>query len=438
MRGAVAVGLMLALAVSAGCERPGRDPGFEAVSPGTTPGSASPATPGAAPAGPGFDPPRTFDPASGTALPGEASLNKINLAGDVLPLPVALHGTTAFVAATNSLQVVDTRTGQVRARVTPTRRSVAKDVVAPFHGSNPAEAPVLWQRGEEVVALHPFVVEVPAVGTAVAGTVVELVAVDPDTAKVAWTTDVALPAGMIEAFSDLTAAPVAVSQDVLVVRVSSRSRTATIAVDLPTRRLLWERLGYVPAVVQADVVVGGVRGAGRSGVVALALRTGAQRWSALAGRYSSVAVKAGGPALVVATGDNGRKARVVAMLDPRTGAVVQQAAADYTDADCRYDGAEVLVCFLDRPWVTAFDARSGKALWTLPDQAGARQAPRVTAVWHGSVYGRTANGPVVLDARTGADTETSPGLAPFLVNEHIGVGRAGASRTGVQAYRAVS
>jgi hypothetical protein len=45
----------------------------------------------------------------------------------------------------------------------------------------------------------------------------------------------------------------------------------------------------------------------------------------------------------------------------------------------------------------------------------------VTAVWHGAVYGRANDQPVVLDAKTGADREPSPGIAPVAVNAHGGV-----------------
>ena len=52
----------------------------------------------------------------------------------------------------------------------------------------------------------------------------------------------------------------------------------------------------------------------------------------------------------------------------------------------------------------------------------------MTTAWHGAVYGTTVNGPLVLDARTGADRDTRPGAAPVLVNAYLGLG---AETTGV-------
>jgi outer membrane protein assembly factor BamB len=71
--------------------------------------------------------------------------------------------------------------------------------------------------------------------------------------------------------------------------------------------------------------------------------------------------------------------------------------------------------------VFAVDATSGAFLWQLPDSAANRVAPTVTAVWHGAVYGYTDNGPLVLDARTGADRDDSPGAAPNVVDGFVGI-----------------
>lgn len=47
--------------------------------------------------------------------------------------------------------------------------------------------------------------------------------------------------------------------------------------------------------------------------------------------------------------------------------------------------------------------------------------PTVSAVRHGRVYGRAVGGPVVLDARTGADMPTKPEVTPVLVTEYTGL-----------------
>jgi hypothetical protein len=63
----------------------------------------------------------------------------------------------------------------------------------------------------------------------------------------------------------------------------------------------------------------------------------------------------------------------------------------------------------------------GKPKWEIKD-GGTREIPEVSAVFHGAIYGKTSNGPIVLDALTGADKPDSPVLVPTFVNEHVGIG----------------
>lgn len=93
---------------------------------------------------------------------------------------------------------------------------------------------------------------------------------------------------------------------------------------------------------------------------------------------------------------------------------------------CRHDGRRTIVCGTDE-FAVAYDARSGKRLWRLPDKAGDRVAPEVTAVWHGIVYGRTDNGAVALDARTGQDKVTDLAITPEYVCRGFGIAPKGES-----------
>lgn len=89
---------------------------------------------------------------------------------------------------------------------------------------------------------------------------------------------------------------------------------------------------------------------------------------------------------------------------------------------CLYDERSTVVCGVKHGWerVMAYDATSGKELWALPTQD--RNTLEVTAAWHGAVYGDVENGgPVVLDARTGADREVKPGVAPVRVSGNVGL-----------------
>ncbi|MGW2376007.1 hypothetical protein [Kitasatospora sp. NPDC001683] len=58
----------------------------------------------------------------------------------------------------------------------------------------------------------------------------------------------------------------------------------------------------------------------------------------------------------------------------------------------------------------------------------------MTAVWHGTVYGKTGNGAVTLNAVTGQDVPTDPEVAPVLVNSYAGVALSSASGSALAVY----
>ncbi len=106
-----------------------------------------------------------------------------------------------------------------------------------------------------------------------------------------------------------------------------------------------------------------------------------------------------------------------------TGAVLKEGEADFSFIQCDYDGRSLTVCArgMFGAFAAAVDA-NGEWLWVLPDDSDGRVAPAVTTAWHGTVYGRTENGPLLLDATSGADRVERPGFAPHVVNEYLGVG----------------
>lgn len=105
---------------------------------------------------------------------------------------------------------------------------------------------------------------------------------------------------------------------------------------------------------------------------------------------------------------------------------------------CQYDGQSAVVCSISAPSNQAFavDGGTGKTLWRLPDTAGNRDAPTVTAVYDGQLYGFTGSGLVVLNARTSSDVGGSPGNAPVLVDSDVGI--AYDSNNDLRAYQASS
>ncbi|MEU3407686.1 hypothetical protein ABZ766_27585 [Streptomyces sp. NPDC006670] len=104
-------------------------------------------------------------------------------------------------------------------------------------------------------------------------------------------------------------------------------------------------------------------------------------------------------------------------------------------ARCRHDGGGAVVCW-GRNDVTAVDATTGATLWRLPDEKAGRIAPQVTSVWHGRVYGKTPNGTVALDSRTGADLPAPPRITPDLVSAYTGVAIAESGE--LMAYQSAS
>ncbi|MFJ3882963.1 hypothetical protein ACIPW5_36630, partial [Streptomyces sp. NPDC090077] len=164
------------------------------------------------------------------------------------------------------------------------------------------------------------------------------------------------------------------------------------------------------------------------------LTTGAQRWQGQ--EYLNLELRPAGPGLFHLYARDRADYRHVyqQFLDPRNGEVRQTDAP--TASKCRHDGASAVVCW-GRDKVVGVDATTGAALWQLPDEKAGRIAPKVTTVWHGRVYAKTADGTVALDSRTGADLPTPPGIAPDLVNAFTGIA---ISKSGddVTAYQTAS
>jgi hypothetical protein len=153
--------------------------------------------------------------------------------------------------------------------------------------------------------------------------------------------------------------------------------------------------------------------------------TGERRWQNE--QMLRMTVSTAGPDFVLLQGegyDTGTDYRH--LLDPATGKTKQVLPAELTGGICVYDERSTLVCRgtgteADETVAYGLDATTGKTLWQLPDKQADRIAPEITTAWHGRVYGKTENGPVALDARTGKDLPAGPGIAPVLVNGSAGL-----------------
>jgi hypothetical protein len=415
-------------------------------SPGSRRPSGSAASPVNTPARNSFDPPLRFDPASGVALPGEAGAGSVSIGGQVVqPLPVALSDLTAYVAGRASLRVVDAGTGTVQNTVRSRYEPLPE--ARPSSG-HPAGAPLIINAEAGRLLLVPFLVSVPGHGTTPQRPIVELTAADVATGGAAWTAQLDLPPWASRPTARLTATMVGVHGHVAVIHVADvtavdagdRDSQITYGVDLDTRRPRWQRDSFDGATLAGSVVVGSepTHPGSELRVLALTADDGKQRWTGPTGAQVD-AQRAGAALVAVETGAGARWS--LQFFQAENGEPAGSTRPTESPLTCRYDDTTaVTVCAPPlagtRQLIETFDAASGTLLWQLPDTKTNRTAPVVTAVWHGAVYGRTDNGPVILDARTGADKNDSPGLAPYAVNGYVGLALDVAGHT-VTAYRAV-
>ncbi|MGG7576077.1 PQQ-binding-like beta-propeller repeat protein [Streptomyces sirii] len=358
-----------------------------------------------------YDPPQKFAE-QGAALPQAAAGDSISMGGTLQkPLPLALHGTHAYAAAADGLLVLDTGTGKTTSTVRPRNKSIADKDTTPA-------APVLTQDGRQV--LTPFLVEFPGKGTTPSRAGIELDAVDTTTGKAAWTLDLDdLPSWAGQPATQ--AHVIGTTKRNAVISVTNGEHGATYAVDLDGREATWHTDKVAAAAVIGDTAVAVTsKDSVRQQVIGLDInQDGRQKWSRLDGY--ELTVRPAGPYLVAVVGIDYNSGDSIGVLLKPVGSKAADLTGDPSGLTCHYDDASVTVCQTEESRTLALDATTGKELWSLPEKGGNRVAPTVTAAWHGVVYGTTSNGPVTLDAKTGADRNTSPGAAPVAVDAYTGV-----------------
>ncbi|MFQ6199152.1 hypothetical protein [Streptomyces sp. NPDC000405] len=369
-----------------------------------------------------YDPPRTFSE-SAVSLPKEAGFGKSG--GDmwgsrlVGSPPVTLRGTQAYVASPYDLQIVDTGNGRVTT-IRPEHDSPRSAQVGP--SEEIAGPPLVSDTGVGVLVIVPFAVRIPGSGTTPDSHVLEMAAVDTDSAAVKWRAVLQLPKWTSKAYGNIGVRMVGSQADVAVVRVSNYENETAVAVNLRTHRVLWQK-DFLPTAVLGTTVSGLERNLSETHLKAFDLATGEPTWAIEEGSYNATASSAG-PNLLQYSGQIYENGKFFArFLDAHTGKVINEIQG-VKDVTCAYDGKSVTVCSggaSHSECAFAVDAQTGKLLWQLPDRAANRIAPEITAAWNGRAYGTTVNGPIALDARTGADVKVSPGMAPVLVNGYTGL-----------------
>ena len=374
--------------------------------------SAAPPPQTVAPTAPrrAFDPPTRFDVVKAVRLPDEAT-------------GIALYTTKAFVAMPSNLEVIDTTTGKVINTITP-------DLKPADPADKPAAPKLAGIDGIDTV-LVPMLVTVPGKGTKSARNAVEIIGVGARSAKRLWSVRVEIDkAGSAQ---PMNTAVVGVVGNIVVLRANG----ATYGVDIAAKKTVWSTAGFEAAAVTSAAVVG-VTGDGASGqqVGSLNFADGTQRW--VDARLSTgLNVQPGGQTFVLISGSDFNTGKsFYGLIDTSTGTAGQPVELHSPhQIICSYDDAATTACYTEN-WSGGFDSTTGNWLWKLPDPQADRVSITVTAAWHGAVYGVTDNGPVVLDARTGADLQPKPGAAPSVVNSYGGAGQH-PTEAGLYAFTAV-
>ncbi|MFF3498401.1 hypothetical protein [Streptomyces sp. NPDC003247] len=425
---ACAIGALAASGLLAACGGGGGSGGTEGPTGGGTPTSS------ATSAAKAYDPPLKFeDPASQHIAGGT---------GDGGPWTVRLDGTTAYAASTAAVKAVDVVDGTALWSVEPQGEPVSNtdyltDVKVP-----PVVVPV---EGKSAV-LAAFGVTVPGSGTTPDRNTVELSALAADSGKQLWTTTLEWPDGVEED------APVVLGSDGTdaVVTLGTDHDAVTFGIALDSHTTAWTAKGFAAKFVDGATVVGLVDTNGETDggitVQAIGAADGKAAWTYSTPELNGAVVTSVGAGLFTADVDPHEydEEDSVALLSTANGRAPAGYAAAGTAGlsalSCLFDDEDTFVCSSSAEEaggkrVFALDANTFDELWAIKEGDTDRLLPEVSTVWHGAVYADTDNGAVILDARTGKDKATEPGVTPFAVNAYAGL--VSTSATGIEAHRAI-
>ncbi|SFQ48879.1 PQQ-like domain-containing protein [Amycolatopsis rubida] len=374
------------------------------------------------------DPPLAFDTGKGVSLPRTAL--QATMGGSVTSKFMTLRDRTGYLIAPESLSAVDVLTG---------REKWNTKIEGPAADPNAHQGPFVEQSGPrpplvtDRLAVGAVPLRMPEQGTTPGYVALAVIAVNPETGAKAWQTNAKVADDQYGITGDRSVTQVVAATDKAVVASFAQSdHTLTVALDPATGKQLWERKDYVAGSLNGEVVVGvDSTVAENSSMVqatALDVATGQQKWVAAA-KSSAVEILPADPAMVVLKATEYSSGHAfLKFLDASTG--TEKFSVEGTRnlgpdsyGDCLYDEQSVLAC-TDSGVLTAYDAKAGTTLWSLPDQAANRVPPGgLTVAWHGALYGYT-NGkqPIVLDAKTGKDLSTEVGFVPDWVSKYAAAG----------------
>ncbi|MGN5392541.1 outer membrane protein assembly factor BamB family protein [Streptomyces sp. JL7001] len=360
------------------------------------------------PSRPAFDPPVRFD---GPTVELSSADQPSTTTGGASGPAVKLVDGVAYITAEEGMEAIDTGTGALRWEVN-TKHPAAKG----GFGSKRA-APLVSADGKTVYAAWNR--DVKGQGTAPDSTLIEVLAIETNTGKTAWSAEIAAAPsatglGARSIGADEILAPQIIGVDAGTALVTAADTTYAVEPSAGTVR--WKKPGF-RAVTLADGVVAGGEEKGRydGRLLGLATATGEQRWTLEDARRPAAAA----PRLLSATVKD-----KTLLVDAVSGE--QRVALDGGGWRCRYDAQALVLCSrgegyaLSPRWITVFDASSLQKRWALPDGSG-RKVPVVMGFWHGAVYANVGSESIVLDGATGQDRQTSAGAAPDEIDRYGGL-----------------
>ncbi|MFE4258260.1 PQQ-binding-like beta-propeller repeat protein [Streptomyces sp. NPDC056883] len=366
------------------------------------------------PARSAFDPPLKFDGSGTSRVDLSDARQPSTSSGDASRPAVTLADGTAYVTAESGLKAIDTETGAAK------WEADTKNPPELGGFGHERTAPLVKASEGVTTVLAAFDRTVKAQGTTPSSHVIEVLAVDATTGKSIWTAEFQPVSGGPVSLSEVRAPQVvAVDNDNVVVVASN----ATYVLSRQDSSVRWKQPGFRAAVLADGVVAGSQSTDVMQGQISgFAVESGQPSWTALKGK-GPLPVSAAGPGMLATS-----SAAKLTIFDAATGAV--RATADNSEKlggswICRYDEQSLVLCALETGGgstssIVVFNASSMQKLWQLPDGSG-RLIPRVTAFWHGAAYGRTSNGSVVLDGKSGQDRSADSGSAPFEVDQYAGL-----------------
>jgi PQQ-like domain len=366
-----------------------------------------------------FDPPLVFDKQPVAVLPASV-LGNVTDGANTYNASI-LDGTVVYAVTDSAVAAVDVETGQEKWHVQ-----------VDGTGANSSGAAPLLADGKVYAA---FKTTIPGKGTTPEQPAITVVAVDVASGTKTLTMQVPTPdADPVGAMAVAGPTKVyAVSGN----QIAVGRGAGAFVLDATTKTIAWQRKDFVIREVADGVVIGvntkPVPDNGSDEVLGLRLTDGRPAWQ-LPDREPGITVGPAAPHLVVV--NTPKAVLFLSTADGKMRSQLSQPASSISLAAtwCAYDERSMTICKGAGRMVGLDPNAPGKPKWQIID-GSARKVPEVTAVYHGAIYGSTDNGPVVLDAATGADKPDAPQLAPQLVNDHVGIGKPDARPIG--AYRPI-